>query len=64
MNQKKTQFIPREPKPRIGDKWDTTHMRFVDTATPAQLRAEMQLIREKKSKLCRKERDIIVGIFS
>lgn len=61
---KKEQFIRREPKPRIGDKVDTTHIRFVDTATSSQLRAEMQLIREKKSKLCAKERKIISEMFA
>ena len=57
------QFIPREPKARIGGFFDTTHIRFVDRATPKQLRDEYQLIKEKKSKLCRKERDIIARMF-
>lgn len=64
MNTPKQQFIPREPVVGIGGRIDKSHMRFVDTATSAELRAEYQLIKEKKSKLSRKEREIIINMFA
>lgn len=59
-----TPFKRREPKARIGGFVDTTHLRFVDVATLKQLRDEYQLIKQKKSKLSRKQRDIITQMFA
>jgi len=56
-------FKRRTPKSRLGDKIDTTHIRFVDTATKEELIAEYELIKEKRSKLSRSERDIIKSMF-
>lgn len=61
--QRKQQFIPREPKPRIGGYVDTTHMRFVDTATPKELREEYKKIEAKESKLPYSQRKIISAMF-
>lgn len=63
MNTPRQQFIPRVPFIGIGGRIDKSHMRFVDTATPSEFRAEYQLIREKKSKLPRKQREIITNLF-
>lgn len=56
-------FERRQPKPRLGGFVDTTHLRFVDVATTKELRNEYQLIKQKKSKLSRKQRDIITQMF-
>jgi len=64
MNTPKEQFIPREPVVGIGGRIDKSHIRFVDTATSSELRAEYQLIKEKKSKLPRKQREIISRMFA
>lgn len=61
---RKEQFIPREPMPRIGGKFDTSHMRFVDTAKPKQLREEWRKIQARESKLPYSQRKIITQMFS
>jgi hypothetical protein len=67
-------FKRREPKERylnrktneinfaLVNKWDTTHLRFVDTAPMVDILQEYELIKKKESKLSSKERGIIVNM--
>lgn len=59
----KKQFESRTPSPRLGGKIDTTHIRFVDTATPKKLREEYRKVQAKESKLSANERRMITQMF-
>jgi hypothetical protein len=56
-------FKFRSPKPRYGNKVDTSALRFIDTATKEDLITEYNKIKEKKSNLPSTERSILTKFF-
>lgn len=57
-------FERRKPTKRLGDKIDTTHMRFVDVAKKEEILQEYELIKKKKSILSASERKIITEMIT
>lgn len=53
-------FDRRVVKERFTGAYDFTGMRFIDTATEDEILKEYELIKDKKSKLSSKQRDLIV----
>ena len=56
-------FKKRIPKRRLGNKIDTTHLRWIDTASKEEVVQEYNLIKEKKSTLNSRQRTIIVDLY-